>query len=355
MPTNATSPIASLRALLDAGRVREGSTADAVDGVRPAVVVEPASVDEASTVLAFCSANRLAVVPRGGGTKLTWGGAPERADVMLSTARMDAVLDHAAGDLVVVAQAGCRIEALQATLAQSGQMLALDPPQAGATIGGIVATGASGPRRLRYGTPRDLVIGIKLVLSDGTIAHAGGRVVKNVAGYDLGRLFAGSFGTLGLIAEVTFRLHPIPAYAQRLDVSVETPEAAFAAVRLAVSPPLDPVAVELWWPTASGAGRVEARFEGTEPGVRAQTSRLVSLLGHPASRGIGAPSLRDGAPGPAAPAPPDRVERTLTPPAARESRSPTHRPSCRRRSAPPGTARPLPAVPRPCPDTPRRA
>ncbi len=123
---------------------------------------------------------------------------------------MDQVLEHAAGDLVARVQAGATIGQLATVLASAGQQLALDAPE-DATVGGVVATGTAGPRRFRYGAPRDLLIGMTVVRADGVIAHSGGKVVKNVAGYDLGKLFSGSQGTLGLITEATFRLHPRPA------------------------------------------------------------------------------------------------------------------------------------------------
>ena len=123
---------------------------------------------------------------------------------------MDQVIEHAAGDLVARVQAGTTMGQLAAVLATAGQQLALDAP-AEATVGGVIATGTAGPRRFRYGAPRDLLIGLTVVRADGVVAHSGGKVVKNVAGYDLGKLFAGSRGTLGLITEATFRLHPLPA------------------------------------------------------------------------------------------------------------------------------------------------
>jgi glycolate oxidase FAD binding subunit len=190
--------------------VWEATPEDAIDGVQPALVVEPGSVEEASAILQVASELRLAVAPRGGGTKLGWGNVPERLDLILSTRRLNRVLEHAAGDLVVRVEAGALLEDVQRELAGTGQWLALDPPQEGATIGGIIAANASGPHRLRYGTARDLLIGITYILPDGTIARSGGKVVKNVAGYDLGKLFTGSLGTLGLIAEAIFRLHPLP-------------------------------------------------------------------------------------------------------------------------------------------------
>ena len=154
--------------------------------------------------------HELAVVPRGGGSRLGWGTPPSRCDLVIDMSRMAEVLEHAAGDLVARVQAGARMGDVAAVLAQAGQEIALDVP-GDATVGGVVASGLAGPRRLRYGTPRDLLIGITIVRADGTVAKSGGKVVKNVAGYDLGKLFAGSAGTLGLITEATFRLHPLPA------------------------------------------------------------------------------------------------------------------------------------------------
>ena len=156
-----------------------------------------------------------------------------------------------------------------------------------------MAAGASGPRRLRYGTPRDLLIGITVVLSDGTVARAGGRVVKNVAGYDLCKLFTGSLGTLGLIALLTFRLHPMPAARRVVEVDVTASDTALVAARLLTSATLVPSAVELSWPAEADAGTVSALYEGIEPGVEAQASRARSLLSHPSTRGIGAPRVSD--------------------------------------------------------------
>jgi glycolate oxidase FAD binding subunit len=144
----------------------------------------------------------------GGGTKLYPDAAP--VDVELSTAGLDTILEHNAGDLTAILQAGVPLARAQEVFAEQGQMLALDPPDGGATIGGVVATADSGPLRHRYGGVRDLVIGATIALTDGTIARSGGKVIKNVAGYDLGKLVAGSRGTLGAILEVAVRLHPIP-------------------------------------------------------------------------------------------------------------------------------------------------
>ncbi|HEV3462352.1 MAG TPA: FAD-binding oxidoreductase, partial [Actinomycetota bacterium] len=205
------------------GLVRPAEGAYAVDGVEARFLARPGSVEEASQVLRAAAADGLAGAFMGGGSKLGLGNPPERLDLVVETRGLDQVLEHAAGDLVVKAQAGVRLADLQAALAPAGQWLALDPPEPRATLGGVVAANASGPRRLRYGTVRDLIIGITVVLADGTVARAGGKVVKNVAGYDLAKLFCGSLGTLGLVAEATFRLHPLPAAAAVVSLEVERP------------------------------------------------------------------------------------------------------------------------------------
>ena len=257
--------------------VRPATGADAVDGVPAELVAEPASVEEASRVLAAASRAAKKVVVVGNGSKLGLGNPPERVDLILRTRRMDRVLEHAAGDLVVKVEAGARLADLQAAVAPAGQWLALDPPEPGATVGGVVAANASGPRRLRYGTVRDLIIGITVVLADGTVAHAGGKVVKNVAGYDLSKLFCGSLGTLGLIAEATFRLHPRPEAAAAVTLQVERPEQAGEAVRRLLRSTLVPSAIELTWYGRSG--RLTVVIEGIRPGVEAQAAAAAQLLG----------------------------------------------------------------------------
>jgi glycolate oxidase FAD binding subunit len=269
--------LTALHAIVGQTRARPATPRDAVDGVQPLAVVEPGSVEEVSQVLRRVRSMGLALVPRGGGTKLGWGGPPRRVDVVLETRRLDRVLDHASGDLVVSAQAGVGLAGLQGILAAAGQWLALDPPGAGATLGGVVATGASGPRRHRFGTPRDLLIGITVVLADGAVARAGGKVVKNVAGYDLGKLFSGSLGTLGIIVETTLRLHPRPPDRRLVLVEIVSPEAAGAAVQELLHSSLVPSAVELCWSTAN-AGCMAVLFEGVSRGVSAQADTALSQL-----------------------------------------------------------------------------
>ncbi len=317
-------------ALADAcADVSEAGPGDAVAGVAPRFVARPAGVTEAAAVLAAASSLGMTAVPRGSGTRLAWGAPPAGCDLVVDTSRMNKVLEHAAGDLVVRVQAGVGLDQLANVLAEAGQRLALDPPAAAprpgpahgatlpgtaqgatlpgpphgtgaGTIGGVLATGAAGPLRLRYGTPRDLAIGITVVRADGTVASSGGKVVKNVAGYDLGKLFAGSYGTLGLIAEAAFRLHPQPAATSFVTLDAAGPDEARAAVAAAAGSPLAPSAVELDRPARGQPFRVGVLLEGDAEGVAERTARMTELLGSGAAR-PGPPAQPDP---PASPFPP---------------------------------------------------
>lgn len=175
------------------------------------LLVTPETAAQMSQVVQLCQQNAWKIRIQGGGSKLDWGNPGAKVDLTLSTAKLDRLIDHAVGDLTVTIEAGYRFQALQAKLAQAQQCLGIDPPYPErATLGGIVATGDSGSWRHRYNSVRDQILGIKFIRSDGEIIHAGGRVVKNVAGYDLMKLFTGSYGSLGIITEVTFRLYPLP-------------------------------------------------------------------------------------------------------------------------------------------------
>jgi glycolate oxidase FAD binding subunit len=280
--------------------LRDGVAADAIGGLTPAFVASPASNLEASALLAAAFSVGLAVVPRGAGTGLSWGAPPAACDLVVDLGAMDQVIEHAAGDLVARVQAGATIGQLASVLAAAGQELALDAP-AEATVGGVIAAGMAGPRRFRYGAPRDLLIGLTVVRADGVIAHSGGKVVKNVAGYDLGKLFAGSQGTLGLITEATFRLHPLPAavaYVTAEFGSSARAGAAAAAVAAAGSA-LVPSAVELDWPGgAQRALRVGVLLEGTEIGVAERAKQMSELLGAGGASGtsVSGSSVSDAAP-----------------------------------------------------------
>ncbi|MFG3439845.1 FAD-binding oxidoreductase [Nonomuraea sp. NPDC047897] len=251
--------------------VRDAGPEDAVAGVRPRWVALPETVDEVAAVLRACAGHDLAVTPVGGGTKLHWGAPPERCDVLLDLCCLNEIVEHAAGDLVVRAQAGVTMGALAEQLGRQGQELALDAPP-DATVGGTLATAACGPRAFRHGAPRDLLIGVTVVLADGTVARSGGKVVKNVAGYDLGKLFTGSYGTLGVIAEATFRLHPLPAERRWLVTRPQPSRAGEFAEALAASQ-AEPSAVELDRPDPGGPVTLAALVEGAAAEQRAHALR----------------------------------------------------------------------------------
>jgi glycolate oxidase FAD binding subunit len=227
-----------------------------------------------------------AVRPVGGGTKLAWGigsHPPPEGAVDLETGGLDRILEHNVGDFTAVLEAGVRLADAQAAFNAEGQMLALDPPLGtadGATIGGVVATADSGPLRHRYGAVRDLVVGITVVLSDGTIAKAGGKVIKNVAGYDLGKLFAGSYGTLGLIARVAVRLHPLAPTTATVTAESEDPDALGSAVLALAAMPLEADSFDVAW--EDGRGRLELRFAGSAADRQAEVAAGAVELGSPA-------------------------------------------------------------------------
>jgi len=281
--TTATVDEAARRALGAAcDRVSEPTADDHVDGVRPGLVAFPASTPEVAEVMRAAAAHGLAVVARGRGTKLSWGRAPTRVDLVVDLAAMDRILDHAAGDLIAEAQAGTPLSRLRSTLAGAGQRLAVDETVPGTTVGGALATGASGPTRLAHGTLRDLLIGVTVVRADGVVARAGGRVVKNVAGYDLGKLMIGSFGTLAVVTEAVFRLHPVPAERRFVTVPVADPVDAGRLTQEVVHSQVVPGALEVDLP-ATGPGTLTVLLGGIPEGVRGRTRATLDLLGDTAT------------------------------------------------------------------------
>lgn len=243
----------------------------------------PTSIEEAAGALQQASAAGESVRILGAGTKAGWGRSGGSFDRELHTGAINRLVEHNAGDLTAVLEAGLPLASAQATFAAAGQMLALDPwlgSQGEATIGGVLATADSGPLRHRYGAPRDLVLGMTVVLSDGAIARSGSKVIKNVAGYDLAKLFCGAFGTLGLIASVSVRLHPLPpATATAVGVTDEPAVLAQAARGLAAAP-LELERLDFTWD--QGAGMLLAQCGGAKAADRAQ--RAAGMM---AEQGLG--------------------------------------------------------------------
>ncbi|HZY30523.1 MAG TPA: FAD-binding oxidoreductase [Candidatus Methylomirabilis sp.] len=218
----------------------------AVDGKVPAAAAFPATVEELSEVMRLASSERLSVVPWGNGTKTSLGGIPERVDLLVGLARFNRVIEHEPADLTATIQGGALLREVQACLGQRGQFLPLDPPLAArATIGGILAANASGPRRLLYGAARDLLIGIRVVHADGTTTTGGAKVVKNVSGYDMPKLYIGSLGTLGIIVEATFRIYPLPAVERTWVTSFPHGEGLSSAVAEILAAPIVPGSLEV--------------------------------------------------------------------------------------------------------------
>jgi len=241
----------------------------------------PRTFEQAAAALAAASSEGQAVRIRGGATKLGWGRPTGSADVELCTAGLSNIVEHNTGDLTATLEAGVPLAEAQRTFAAAGQMLALDPPlgdDCAATIGGVVATGDCGPLRHRYGAPRDLVVGATVALSDGAIARSGGKVIKNVAGYDLAKLFAGSFGTLGLILSVSVRLHARHAESTTALGVCADPDALGAAAVALTASPLEFEALDVAW--HAGRGGILARCGGPEHGRRGRrAARQLSGLG----------------------------------------------------------------------------
>jgi glycolate oxidase subunit GlcD len=271
-----------------AGIVGEANVSHDLSTDQSPLVVTPGSIEEISEVMKVVSRERAAVIPAGGRTWLTAQRASPKASLLVSTARLNKILEHEPADLIAVAQAGVRLQVFNEQLALNGQWLPLDPPDDGrATLGGIIATGLGGAQQFGYGRPRGSVIGMKVVLADGSIIKVGGRVVKNVAGYDLCKLFTGSYGTLGIITELNFKLRPRP---QRESTVVATgrPFDLIAVGRSVLDARLFPVAVELvssgfasrlGMTTDQDSAVLLVRFAGNEKGVAYQVQSALTSLG----------------------------------------------------------------------------
>ena len=217
-----------------------------LEGRTPEAVVFPGTKEEVGGVLVAAAAAGVPVTPWGGGTRIAVGLPPARPGIVLSLKRLDRLIEHEPGDLTATAEAGMTLEAFQSALGQRGQWLSLDPPSPGeGTLGGILASNASGPRRHLYGTARDLLIGLTMVLADGSVVRGGGKVVKNVAGYDLPKLAIGSYGTLGVIVEATVKLRPRPETDRLVVASFERVKDAGQGARAVMASDLIPSALDL--------------------------------------------------------------------------------------------------------------
>ena len=256
-----------------------------IDGVSPRERISPRTAEDLAAALKAADDTGQAVAAVGGGTQLDLGMPPRRLDVVVETTGLDRVVEYEPADLTVTVEAGMRMAELQRILGEQGQFLALDPPAAeGATIGGLIATNASGALRFAYGTARDLVIGTRVANPNGTLTRAGGRVVKNVAGYDLNKLYIGSLGTLSVIVELSFKLAPIAPALDSVVGQMPDLDAARELVNGVVHSPLSPLAVELLGPGAAVAAGLPAantvvfRLGGYPQAVERQVRDLTSLV-----------------------------------------------------------------------------
>jgi glycolate oxidase FAD binding subunit len=260
---------------------RAASPADVIGGRQARYVAAPASTDEASALLRAAAGLGLTVVPRGAGRLQHWGNPPDSCDLIVDTRRLDRIIEHRPGDFTVTVQAGVRLPALEEMLEAAGQSLPLIPPsraQTG-TIGGVIATNAAGLLRHRYGTPRDRLTGITAVRADGTIVRSA-DVAAAATGRDLAALFAGSYGTLGLITEATFRVHPVPRGSAGVRIDCADPGDAARIVRIVASDSwLAPSGISLSWPSAGSPVQVMVMVDHDSQDYQERVDQLWRLSG----------------------------------------------------------------------------
>ncbi len=251
--------------------------AHAIDGVTPKLICAPSTAEQLAAAVKICADAQAAMAPWGGGTAMSLGNPPRALDVVLKTSHLDQVIEHDHANLTATVQSGITLNALQAVLARQKQFLPIDAPlPERSTIGGIVAANLNGPRRSSYGSVRDLVIGMKVVLASGEIIKAGGKVVKNVAGYDMCKLFTGALGTLGIVTEVTLRVAPLPAHSSTVIVSGTWAQAAQCANQL-MGTKLLPSAMFLVNPGANRSWQLAISFDGFEETVARQVNELSAM------------------------------------------------------------------------------
>jgi len=263
--------------------------ADAILGMIPRWSYRPRAVAEASEALRETHLEQMRVAFVGGGTQISLGAPPQALDAVIHTDGLSRLVEYAPSDLVITVEAGMTLSQLQTAAAQHHQRLALDPPRPElATLGGIIATNAFGPRRTQFGSVRDLLIGITLILADGTVARGGGKVVKNVAGFDLPKVLCGSLGTLAMIATATFRLHPLPEASATSIIAAGTGSQSWSIVQAIKAAQLEPSSIAAVW--TRGLWNVGVRFEGFRAGVAQQTARLREIA---AKIGFSTETLQD--------------------------------------------------------------
>ena len=256
--------------------------ADAIGGRQARYVAAPASTEEASALLRAAAALGLTVVPRGAGRLQHWGNPPDSCDLIVDTRRLDRIIEHVTADFTVTVQAGVRLRDLEQAVESGGQSVALLPPRPAyaGTVGGLIATNAAGSRRYRYGTPRDRLTDITAVRADGTIVTSADAV--NVAGQDLVTLLAGSYGSLGLITQATFRLEPLPQVSGGISLRCADPEHAERLVEEVSDPWIAACGIDLQWPSADKPLRLIVAIQGDREDFEARSARLRALDGRPA-------------------------------------------------------------------------
>lgn len=304
-----------LRSLVGAPRVLTGVDCSpyALDGRVPEAVVLPGSQDEVAAVVTLAAEAGVPITPWGGGTRMGMGAAPQQVGIVVGLARLSRVVEHEPGDLTATVEAGITMSALQAELGRRGQWLSLDPPDPGrSTVGGVVASNASGPRRHLYGTMRDLLLGVRVVTGEGLVVRGGGKVVKNVAGYDLPKLFVGSFGTLGVVVEATVKLRPRPDEDRLAIARFDRLKDCGEAVRALMASDLVPSALEL---LDAGAAAALGRGGGATVGQGSTAGAAAAGSGPGPQVWLGVDGIRSQVEWQCA-----EVERILRPLGARECR-----------------------------------
>jgi glycolate oxidase FAD binding subunit len=279
------------------GGARLAEDTDSVDGVLPEIVVKPRQTEEVARALQVAAVYGLRVVARGAGTKLDWGNPPEAAELVLDLSEMNGVIEHVSNDLVARARAGTTLADLSDEISTAGQRFPVDEVVAGSTIGGVVATGLSGPSRFMYGGVRDLVLGATLVRADGVVVHTGSKVVKNVAGYDLAKLFTGSYGTLGILTELTLKLKPVPMARRFVVTSYRGPADLGRSLPAVLASPSAPTAIEVERPSPDGPLQLSVLIEGRPGPVEQRSAEVAGVLGASDIRSLAPPGWGD-LPGP---------------------------------------------------------